>query len=82
MSDDDDDYAHGRAFDILTEALQSMGTEGITKQDAIPALVDFTTAVALILGGEAAAEAMIIRIRNRVADWKAGTFPSRGNKAH
>jgi hypothetical protein len=70
-----DDYQSG--FDILTEALQTMGENGITKQDALPVLSDLMTAVALIMGGEAAAEAAIVRIQNRVGDWNAGNFPTR-----
>ena len=76
------DDSHGRAFDILTGALRGMGTEGITKQDSLPALIDFTVAVALILGSEAAAEAVIVRIRDRIADWQAGNFLSRSTETH
>lgn len=76
------DDSHGRAFDILTEALEAMGSEGITKQEAVPALVDLTVAVALIVGGEAAAEAVRVRIKDRIADWKAGNFPSRSTETH
>jgi hypothetical protein len=74
------DDSHGRAFDILTEALQAMGAEGISKQEAIPALVDFTVSVALIVGREAADEAGIIRIRDQIADWRAGNFPARSTE--
>lgn len=75
----DDD---GQGFDILTDALRLMGEAGITRQEALPVMIDFVTAVSLIMAGEAAADAAIIRIRNRVADWKAGNFPSRSNETH
>jgi hypothetical protein len=66
----------GHVFDILTDALKLIGGNGMTKQDVLPALIDFVTAVSLIVGAEPAARAMITRIDNRIADWKAGTFPT------
>lgn len=74
--------AGGRGIDILTDALQAMGEEGITKQGALPVLIDFTTAIALIMGGEDFAEAAIVRIRDRVAEWKAGNFPPHSTETH
>lgn len=66
---------YDRAFDIMTEALQTMRAEGITKQDALPALVDFVTAVALILAQEAGVRAVTARMESRIDDWRAGRFP-------
>jgi hypothetical protein len=73
----DDVDAHGRLFDILTEALQKAGGEGITKQDAIPAVSDFLTSLALIMAGEAGVRAVITRMEGRIEDWKAGRFPAK-----
>ena len=71
-----DDNAHRRLIDILTRALQSAGKEGITKQDVLPAVVDFLASLALIMAGEAGARAVITRLEGRIEDWKAGTFPA------
>lgn len=71
----DDDDAHGRLIDMLTETLQKAGAEGITKQDVIPAVSDFLTSLALIMAGEAGARAVITRMEGRIEDWKAGRFP-------
>jgi hypothetical protein len=57
MSNDND--AHGRLIDILTEALQKAGTEGVTKQDVLPAVSDFLTSLALIMAGEEGVRAVI-----------------------
>jgi hypothetical protein len=80
--DADDDNAHGRLVDILTEALQRAGTEGITKQDVLPAVADFLVSLALIMAGEPGARAVITRIEGRINDWKAGTFPAQNRKDH
>jgi hypothetical protein len=68
-----DEYNNG--FDILTEAVQRMGEEGITKEDVLPSLIDFTAAVAIAIGGEEAIRACITRLGDRIKDFHAGTFP-------
>ena len=73
---------NGQRFDTLIDALRLMGEAGITRQDASPVLIDFMTAVALIVGGEEAGNAAIVRIRNRVADWQSENFSSRSNEIH
>ena len=73
----DNEDAHGRLIDILTEALQQAGSEGITRQDVLPALIDFTVSIALIMAGEEGARAALTRIEGRIEDWKAGRFPAR-----
>lgn len=75
MSNDND--AHGRLIDILTEALQKAGTEGVTKQDVLPAVSDFLTSLALIMVGEEGVRAVITRMEGRIEDWKAGRFPAK-----
>jgi hypothetical protein len=72
----DDQDAHGRLIDILTEALQKAGAEGITKEDVLPAVADFLSSLALIMAGEPGARAVIARIEGRIEDWKAGRFPA------
>jgi hypothetical protein len=74
MSAPSDDEAHGRLIDILTQALQRAGEEGITKQDVLPAVADFLVSLALIMAGEEGAPAVIKQIEGRIEDWKAGTF--------
>jgi hypothetical protein len=44
------------SFDILNEALQKIGQQGLTRQDVLPCLIDITTALAIALGGEEAEE--------------------------
>jgi hypothetical protein len=73
--------AHGRLIEILIEALQKAGTEGITKQDAIPAVADFLTSITLIMAGENGVRAVITRMEGRIEDWKAGRFPDRSGRA-
>jgi hypothetical protein len=73
----DDNDAHGRLFDLLTEALQKAGAEGITRQDVIPVVADFLTALALITAGEAGVRAVMTRMESRIEDWKAERFPER-----
>jgi hypothetical protein len=63
------------AFDILTEAIQKMGANGITRNDVLPNLVDFTATIAVALGGEDAIKACIIRMGDRITDYHAGRFP-------
>jgi hypothetical protein len=62
-------------FDILTKAIAEMGANGITRQEVLPALVDFTAAIAIALAGEEAIEACITRLRQRIKDFRAGIFP-------
>jgi hypothetical protein len=73
----DDDY--NIAFDILTQAVQKMGAQGMTQNDVLPSLVDFTATVAVALGGEDAIKACIIRLGDRIKDFHAGTFPITNN---
>jgi hypothetical protein len=80
MSNDND--AHGRLIDILTEALQKAGTEGVTQQDVLPAVSDFLTSLALILAGEEGVRAVITRMEGRIEDWKAGRFPAKNGATH
>jgi hypothetical protein len=71
-----DDY--NIEFDILTKAIAEMGARGITRQEVLPILVDFTAAAALALAGEGvieAIEACITRLRERIKDFRTGTFP-------
>jgi hypothetical protein len=70
---DDDAYDH--AFDILTEALQTMGQDGITRTQVILPLADFVTSIALVMDGEAGARAIMDHMVRRIAEWHAGTFP-------
>jgi hypothetical protein len=67
---------HNRVIDIMTEGLRTVGKNNITKEEMLPALVDFTAAVALILGGEIGLLAVIGRMEARLGHWKAGEFPA------
>jgi hypothetical protein len=72
-----DDY--NIAFDILTEAVQKMGMCGITKQEVVPTLVDFTATVAAALAGPDGIKACVLRLGDRLNDLREGTFPVRKN---
>ena len=63
-------------FEVMTNTVESLGKEGLSKQDILPALVDFVTAFGLIIGKEPDARAIIARIEGRIEDWKAGRFPA------
>ena len=41
---------YDRVFNVMTNMVESLGTEGLSKQDILPALVDFVTAFGLIVG--------------------------------
>ena len=70
---------HNISFDILTDAVQTMGANGITKTEVLLLLVDFTASVAVVLGGEEAIRACILRMGDRIKDYREGTFPVRKN---
>lgn len=63
------------AITILTDAMATLGRHGITKQELLPNLVDFTAMVAIALGGEDAVKACIMRLGDRINDFHAGKFP-------
>ena len=65
-------------IDMFTTATQALGEMGVSKQELLPALLDFTAAVALILAGEEGLEASTQRMADRLDDWRNGTFPDRG----
>ena len=68
--------ASDRVMKIMTDAMKTVGNNNISKREMIPALIDFTPAVALILTGEGGARAMITRIEGRIEDWQEGRFPA------
>jgi hypothetical protein len=67
---------YDRVIDIMTDAVQKISKKGITKADFLPALVDFTAAVALAMRGEECLREIITRMEGRIDDWRAGTFPA------
>ena len=68
-----DNYDH--VLDVLIEAVRELGEVGMTRQDVLPALVDFVAAVGLILGEEEGARAVLARIERRISEWQSGQFP-------
>lgn len=73
--DDEESGGDLDSTDILTAAVQEMGAIGMTREDVVPALVDFTATVAIALGGVDAVQACIIRLGDRIKDFHEGTFP-------
>ncbi len=70
-----DDGFH-KVFDYLTEALRKASEERISKEEAIPAILDFATMNVLIVGGERGVHLAIERMQERLVDWKEGRFPA------
>lgn len=64
-----------RAFELVMEALRQLESEHVRRLDAVPALVDITVSLALMDGGEAAAEEILERVRKRIEDWRGGSMP-------
>ena len=62
-------------FDILTVAIREMGEAGMTRTHILPSLIDFTAAVAIAMGGEEVLRACVVRISDRIDDFREGTFP-------
>jgi hypothetical protein len=70
-----------RAIDILTVAFDLITSEGISKQVAVSALVDFVATIGLLEGGVEGAESIRERIRERMLEWKAAR-PLDGKDEH
>ena len=68
---------YDRVIDIMTAAAARVGNHDIPLQEFLPALVDFTAAVGLAVGGEEGLQAFIARMQDRIKDWRAGTFPAK-----
>jgi hypothetical protein len=62
-----------RAFELFIEALCQLEREHMRRLDAVPSLVDITVSLALMDGGEAAAEEILERVRQRIDDWRGGS---------
>ena len=56
----EDDYS--LVIDLMTQAMQSASTSGVTLEEFLPALVDFTSAVALMTCGEECLRAFMARM--------------------
>jgi len=69
------DEQYNLSVDILTNAIKQMGDKGVTKDDILPTLIDFTATIAVALGGEEAMKACILRFIDRIKDLNDGTFP-------
>jgi hypothetical protein len=68
---------HDLVIDTLTTTTgELLGELGVSKLELLAALVDFTAAVALIVGGEKGLEASIQRMATCLQEWRAGVFPA------
>jgi hypothetical protein len=61
---------------MLTGVARKAGKIGIGLEEYLPALIDYTAAVALIIGDEEGLQAFMTRMQSRIDEWRAGTFPS------
>jgi hypothetical protein len=73
-----DEYS--RAMEILADAAHKAVDEGITLRGFLPAVGDFTAAIAISVAGEKGMRAFIGRLRDRIEDWYDGTFPGAPSK--
>jgi hypothetical protein len=69
------DEEYDRVIGIMTKAMQAVAKDDVCLEEFLPALVDFTCAVALGVAGEKCLRAFITRMTGRIDDWRAGTFP-------
>ena len=60
---------------ILTDALEELREAGISRDDILPTLLDFTGSIALALAGEDGLRACIIRFGQQIEEHRKGTFP-------
>jgi hypothetical protein len=63
----------------LTDALEELREAGISRDDVLPTLLDFTGSIAVSLAGEEGLKACIIRFGQQIEDLRKGTFPVRRN---
>jgi hypothetical protein len=75
--DDEDEY--DLVICMLTEVARKAAKIGIGLEDYVPALIDYTAAVALAIGGEEALQAFITRMQTRIDDWRARNFSFNGH---
>ena len=64
---------------ILTDALEELREAGISREDVLPTLLDFTGSIALALAGEDGLKACIMRFGQQIEDHRKGSFPVRTN---
>jgi hypothetical protein len=64
-----------RALEILTDAVNLLGEEEMTKDETIRLLVDFSAVAALLIDGERGAHVAMCHMDRRMEDWKQGKFP-------
>ena len=59
-------------FEMLDKTFEAAALAGVSAEDAFPALVDFTAALAIATRGDEGVDAVIARLRRRVDQWKNG----------
>jgi hypothetical protein len=76
----EDEVADNGEYDavmgIFAAAMREVAAQGVSRSGLLPPLVDFVTAIGLLSGGEPGVEAMTMRMKRRIGDWKAGRFPT------
>jgi hypothetical protein len=67
---------YNRAFSVLRAAQVVIEDEGMSSEDILPVLADFTAAFALSIGGEETVQLTVERMLRLVEDWKSGNLRS------
>lgn len=68
---------HDRALRIVSETLQTARRNGLTRDQLLTAMVDFTAAETLKVSGEEGVKALIAQLQKRLEEWRAGKSPAR-----
>jgi hypothetical protein len=71
---DESDY--DAVWRIMADTMQRFVTEGVGRPAIIPALNDLVVSLVLHEAGEEGAWHIILRIQERVLQWKEGRFPT------
>jgi hypothetical protein len=70
---------YNRAFSVLRAAQVVIEDEGMSSEDILPVLADFTAALALSIGGEETVQLTVERMLRLVEDWRSEKLRSELN---
>jgi hypothetical protein len=67
---------YDQVMEIMVEAMEKFGVAQISREALLPPLSDFVTAIAIKMAGEDGVRALMVRMEQRIEDWKSGKFPT------
>jgi len=76
------DRGYDLLFEMLNKTFEAAERAGVSVEDALPALVDFTAAFAIATSGEEGVDAAIARLQRRVDHWKNGHIHVQARTLH